>query len=335
MDYKNFEPHQILNIKPDASEKEILKAFKKLMLICHPDLHRNEQGQANNWSRIVIEAKDEMLRRCRAGYRDSGARQQARRPRTRPKPQETGISKWIEEFIERESIWDIVEGSQKTRKMYMGVLEKGYVPAISTSALMRQVDGMVKSVFETYVCKSDYVNWFRLSYEGIRVHEGGGYVYGAHEAAYRKIGSKLSFAIERAVKLHEENGCLDEIDFFLAHNMGVLLLLSTSEGYIRLLHEEMGQEFGSGLFGGPAADAFCRVLLGELEEYHVLGNQDGKQMDWASEFSKSLPSSGIYKEFSELVDGVKSTKGLFRKARARSKIKRFERNHPGPAKVKL
>ncbi|GEM_PF-1507722 len=328
MDYKQFEPYQILGVNPDASENEIARAFKKLIMVCHPDVHRGEESQANHWTRVLIEARDEMLRRCRAGYPNAGARQ----AQPGSGPEGGGFPAWIAEFIERMCDYYF---SPSLRNMelreYTELLETGYMPAVSTNELMGQIEEMASPI---YKYMPDNLLKLKLSYEGIRVHEGGGALYEAHLKAYMKIGEKLSDAIKRAVRLAAERD-LEDIELLFLDNLGDLLRWSTVQGN-RFMKSELEEKLGGQLFKSGDSTAFCKILLEEMEAYHLLGNPRERQLDWGFQFGCSLPGVGIYDDFRDLVqEKMRCRKGPFKKLRRKWHMRRFERKHPELAKVKL
>ena len=55
------EPHQVLGIEAHASKQDILRAFRKLMKMYHPDKTRS--AESNAIAQKIIEAKDAMLKR--------------------------------------------------------------------------------------------------------------------------------------------------------------------------------------------------------------------------------------------------------------------------------
>jgi DnaJ-class molecular chaperone len=46
------DPYQILNLKPDADEKDIRKAYRSLAMEYHPDLHPDDPGAEERFKQV-------------------------------------------------------------------------------------------------------------------------------------------------------------------------------------------------------------------------------------------------------------------------------------------
>ena len=76
---KDAKPHQILDIKPDASIEDAQNAFHKVARIAHPDLHRT------TLSPDELESVTSAYARAAAAYQELRT-QRTRRPITTPPP---------------------------------------------------------------------------------------------------------------------------------------------------------------------------------------------------------------------------------------------------------
>lgn len=65
------DPYGVLGVRPDASDAEIAKAYKRLAKRYHPDVNPNNAAAAERMGQIN-QAYDEIKRRRKGGSRDAG-----------------------------------------------------------------------------------------------------------------------------------------------------------------------------------------------------------------------------------------------------------------------